>query len=1623
MPQAMAFCGYKLNRLMMKHFYKTLMVVSCLFGYYGNAQQININNSYTAEQLVENNLVVGCVEISDIESSVNGSVNGFNSFAYFENGNSNFPFQNGIMLSTGNPISGGNIQNNEILNEGNDEWLTDTDLEEALGITGTLNATSIEFDFISITNTLEFNYILASEEYFGNFPCEYSDGFAFLIKETGTSDPYQNIALIPGTEIPVNTNTVHDEIIGYCPAANADYFEGFNVGDTNYNGRTTIMTATANITPYVKYSIKLVIADQTDQNYDSAVFIEGNSFNAEVNLGQDVQTCASEVELQGNISNDQAVYSWYFNDVLIAGANTSDLTVTETGIYKLQIDIPLAGSNCTIEDSIEVTLSSTQSAEAISDYQICDDNADGLEIFDLSTKTNEAINAVPGTNYQISYHESLSQAESNISAITAPIQNTSNPQTIFVRIEDETTGCLAYSAFNLIVNELPTAIPPTILIACADVADDGATIIDLSEKNDEITGGNPDLSVTYYLDLDDAEAGQNAIALPYVNTNANEQVFVRVTNTITGCSTTTYLNIDVLYKPVINTGRHLIDACDADLDGFANFDLTQIIDEVLEGLTGVTATFHETPEDAENGTNPIANDTAYLNAEANQSVVYIRITDNETGCSSYTAIEIHTNLLLTGTDIKEFSVCDQDNDGGDTFDLEDIAIDIINNLEDITIDFYVSENDRTNNLNALDQDLPFLPNSNPQTLYITLTSPTCSEVAEIELVTYPVIVADSIGAQTVCDEDQDGFTEMILNQYTPLITDGEPGFNVKYFLSEEDAENNHGAVNSNYVNVTNPQTFYYRTRFNQTGCSSYHSFVVTVLPAPISETPEEIIICDADSDGISVIDLNDKISEVVSDTDNRNITFHTSVNDAESGSNAISNPAFFSAVTQVITVRVENTETGCYSLEPLNIIVNSLPVIDTIDLFKFCEIGNEGVGEFIFQSQDAEILNGQTGMRVLYYETAADAQINNEPIDKNEIYVNQSNPQTIYVRVENISDQACFSTSSFPIQVGTSPAFNEATDIFVCDDISNDGSVIFDLSIQLAEITNGIPEIDEVTFHTSELDAINKENAISLDFENTVNPQQIYARINNGSICESYTSFVLNVIAAPDVNVPSGLTQCDEDYDGITTFDLTVSELQILDVRQDNIEIAYYNSEQDADLEQNEITNTTEYTNLSNPQTIFVRVANSISNCAVVLPLELTVNLPPAINYISNYEICDNEDSFVNLNDINEFISIQSTNVAVEYYSNLDDATSQENELDSNYNYQSINDTLVARVYYTTTGCFVIHQFNLKVNPLPVANQPENLTACDDDFDGFLTFDLLQQNVDILAGQDPNDYSVTYYADIIDAQEDTFRLNPDYDAMDGDIIFARVENDRTGCFEITQFNIFVNPRPVVDIEDQVICLDNLPLIVSANTNFEGDTYLWSTNETTPEIEITEVGTYSVTVKSSYGCETTRVFPVIESESASIEFTEVIDFSDPNNITVTISGIGNYLYQIDDNEPQESNVFYTVPLGYHMITVIDLNGCSEVSKEIVVIDAPKFMTPNGDGYFDTWHITGVETLTGTTIDIFDRYGKLLKQISSSTAGWNGTFNGQELPAADYWYIANVKKGNIEFEVKGHFAIRH
>ena len=148
------------------------------------------------------------------------------------------------------------------------------------------------------------------------------------------------------------------------------------------------------------------------------------------------------------------------------------------------------------------------------------------------------------------------------------------------------------------------------------------------------------------------------------------------------------------------------------------------------------------------------------------------------------------------------------------------------------------------------------------------------------------------------------------------------------------------------------------------------------------------------------------------------------------------------------------------------------------------------------------------------------------------------------------------------------------------------------------------------------------------------------------------------------------------------------------------------------------------------------------------------------------------------------------------------------------------------------------------------------------------------------------------------------------------------------------------------------------------------------------------------------------------------------FSFNSTIEINVVGNGEYEYNIDGGPWQISNVFSNLLGGDHLIGVRDVLNCDLLTETIAIIDYPKYFTPNGDGYNDTWNIKGIANQVDAKIYIFDRYGKLLKQLSPSAIGWDGTFNGEALPSSDYWFVVNYREpsDDTKKEFKAHFTLK-
>ncbi|WP_310298700.1 T9SS type B sorting domain-containing protein [Flavobacterium aquidurense] len=249
------------------------------------------------------------------------------------------------------------------------------------------------------------------------------------------------------------------------------------------------------------------------------------------------------------------------------------------------------------------------------------------------------------------------------------------------------------------------------------------------------------------------------------------------------------------------------------------------------------------------------------------------------------------------------------------------------------------------------------------------------------------------------------------------------------------------------------------------------------------------------------------------------------------------------------------------------------------------------------------------------------------------------------------------------------------------------------------------------------------------------------------------------------------------------------------------------------------------------------------------------------------------------------------------------------------------------------------------------------------------------------------------------------------------IYYAEASNNDCINSDRTPINIIIYTPPAVTNEELMMCENQKKTL---DAGISGMTYKWSTGETTQQIDIYKGGTYTVEVTNSVaegGCSSTKTIKVEEHQ------TPKIDHIDVNGTTVTIHLLKKeeyYEFSVDGTTFQDSNVFNNVPGGSQTAYVQEKNGCGGTALNFVVLVFPAFFTPNNDTFNDVWEITGIENYPQAQVTIFDRYGKLLAQLSASGMSWDGTYNKFPLPASDYWYA--VKIDNTMPVFRGHFSLK-
>lgn len=1516
------------------------------------SQAITVSTTaHTVPQLVNNVLINSpCVSATNVTWKTGTNFGSSNGIGFFNNTNANFPMQSGVILSTGN-VANAPGPNNVHLNDGDMAWPGDAQLQATLAAAGipmnSVNATVLEFDFTPISPSFSFDFVFASEEY-GNFQCEFSDAFAFLLTNQNTGVT-TNLAVVPGTNLPISVVTIRDFLYNSsCPSANAQYFGSYNGGSAaagspiNFNGQTKLLNASAVLVPGTPYHIKLVIADRTDNESDSAIFISSDSFNiGQDALGQDLTVATNTAICHGQshtidsgLSPSTYTFSWKRNNVPVLGETGPTLTINQPGTYELTYQF-IAGSCIPITDSVVIQYYPEMTTEDPIDLYKCI-TPGGNYVYDLSINTPIVKTGLnPATT--VTYHATQIAAENGSPSLPLNYSSTAN-HTVYVRIKSPDTPCYVVKSFELKSLPSPVAHQPADLTMCKRSQTLNNAIFNIAAQTPTVLAGqSPELyTVTYHTSQANANSGSNPLGALYIGVD-NAVVYVRVQNaTDPSCFTTTSFTLHLQPLPLVDVLPNLILCEPYVLPALTNGNY-------FSGPNGTGTPMFAGDTISETQSVYIFNQPGGPNTCSAGSSFKVTIIDplqlspgSGTYCGSYILPPLENGVYYqqpggVGTPLAP---------GTEITSTQTLYV----YFQSITPPFCVIDTDFTVNIlptidigqqpNVFDCTSYTLPALSSGAYYTQPNGqgPQVPAGSNVTTTTTFYAYADT-GAPNFCKTEKQ-FTVFIgidtpadisqCNGYTlPLLPIGN------YFTGPAGTGE---MIPSGTVLEETATIYIYVPKANPGGANCTDDIHFTAYIAqPLIDHLEDITVCD--SFQLPVIARG---------------TYYT----GPEQSGVELQPGDIIASTQTIYIFKRSTPT-CYNEDSFTVTVNPKPAIDSrsdIDVCNSYKLTELAVGNYYTGP-------GGTGDML-----AAGTVI--------------EETQTIYIYAVSESTPPCVAENQFTITVFSIHADNP-DDVVACDTyvlpaltvgnyFKNPGGPAGGEG-SLMHAGDVITESTTLYIYTESGERINctDENSFNI----TINHTPFVAPITNKYACNSYSLPALahgSYYTGPN---KTG-TQLFED-----------------DVITSTQSVFVYDE-----------TGTTP--NCYDEKSFLVTIFNvdelpNVTTCASYVLPALTVG--------------------------RYYTGPNGTGIAMNAG-------------------QSISQTQTMYIYAASPFSPVCHDessFQVTIVATPVVYAPSSTltTICDEDGinDGITAFTLTDLNTALLGTQTGAEFTIAYYATLADAVAQTDAIT----STELQLVYARVSNTLTAnCFAVLPINISVNTVPEPKPLGGIICYDSKkqellnPFTIVSGLSASSHTFQWF-NEAGEMVgtgsSYTAVlpGEYSVIATNMLtGCPSAETFVTVSpSEPAIVSYTVTEDFADSQTIVVKAEGVGgDYEYMLDHGPWQDSNVFDNVSSGIHTVTVRDKNGCGTTTSSALVVNYPKYFTPNGDGYHDTWNIVDLEDQIAAKISIFDRYGKFLTQIKPSGAGWDGTFNGQYLPSTDYWFVVEYEEDGQQKEFKAHFAMK-
>lgn len=489
-------------------------------------------------------------------------------------------------------------------------------------------------------------------------------------------------------------------------------------------------------------------------------------------------------------------------------------------------------------------------------------------------------------------------------------------------------------------------------------------------------------------------------------------------------------------------------------------------------------------------------------------------------------------------------------------------------------------------------------------------------------------------------------------------------------------------------------------------------------------------------------------------------------------------------------------------------------------------------------------------------------------------------------------------------------------------------------------------------------------------------------------------------------------------------------------------DIKVYETAADAQNQVNALPSTWNNT-IPGGQTVYVVIKNTVNQQSETVPVDIKIGIAPSFTNPKNIEHCelDPNASLFNINQtVPEIIGAQ-TNVTVSFHKSEIDAMNNTNPLPGLYTITGKYQKVYFRVTNLSTGCFSVSNFDLIINLFQIFTIPKDIEICD-----VFPLNINLRTVEYEIVGNLSNLKVTFYESDIDALNSSNPL-PDIYTVNSNPnpVYFRVTNVLTGCFSVSKFGFKTNLRPVFsNPKDIIICqspnsnykLNDFDTKIQEILNGQSTTntivsFYNSHNDAFNKIDGI-IFPYDVkknddeiffrienSLTSCFNVSSFFIYLRAESQNATIPFSvKTSDWKNEKN-EIEILASGNYEYSTDGLIYQDIPVFKDLLPGEYQIFIRDKDNCSVISEKVFLMMYRNFFTPNGDGINDYWNIIASSGGANVKIMIYDRYGKLIKNLRGDSIGWDGTFNNNLMPSSDYWFELITEKGN---KLKGNFSLK-